>query len=527
MKKILNLLSKIGWGIFYTVIIAVLILSIRGIAGNPNEIELNLNEWKENGPLELSPERGRFALTYSFIENQSFFYSLPIARFATPDLGYKNGHYVSLFAPGVSFLTIPGYILGKTFGYSQFGTFAVIALFAFLNFLLIRSIATFLGANKIASTIAAMVFLFATPAFAYAVNLYQHHVSTFIILSCLYILLKFKSIWSLALIWFLIPLSLTIDYPNFFMVFPIALFALGRIIPAEIKENKLILNLKLKALPLFVTALLPIIFFCWFNYSSYGDPLQLSGTVPGVRAIDEKGMPAAPQNIAPENLDKFTNPEKQEKTAVSFFKTRNLLNGMYTHVLSPDRGVVYFTPVILFGLFGIWLLYKKNQPFLSLLTAIIGANFLLYSMWGDPWGGWAFGSRYLIPAYALMAILLALVLDRFKRNLAFLMIFFVVFIYSILINVLGAVTSSKNPPQVEVLGLEKATGRPQKYTVERNIDFLMDYGSKSIGYQVWAKNYMNALTYYWLVFGLIFGVSIFLGVLLYKTPIEGVKNAKH
>jgi hypothetical protein len=106
----------------------ILGLSLRGHLGNPTATELNNNYWKDNGPLELSPERGRFALLYSLAEDHSFFFSLPLARFATPDLGYENGHYVSLFAPAVSFFAIPGYLIGKALGASQAGSVSVICL---------------------------------------------------------------------------------------------------------------------------------------------------------------------------------------------------------------------------------------------------------------------------------------------------------------------------------------------------------------------------------------------------------------
>src|SRR5690606_17399700 len=125
---------------------------------------------------------GRFALAYSLIENNSFYFTEEIARFASPDVGFHKGNYVSLFAPLLSFLATPGYLLGKYLGASQVGAFATISVFAILNLLLIRSVATKLGANSIAATIGAISFVFASPAFAYAVNLYQHHVSTFLIL---------------------------------------------------------------------------------------------------------------------------------------------------------------------------------------------------------------------------------------------------------------------------------------------------------------------------------------------------------
>lgn len=103
-SKLITLLPIIVFVIFCVVILAT---SLRGIAGNPTENTLNKLQWSDNGPFELSPDRGRFALAFSLAEDHSFYFSLPIARFATPDLGFKDGHYVSLFAPAVSFIIIP------------------------------------------------------------------------------------------------------------------------------------------------------------------------------------------------------------------------------------------------------------------------------------------------------------------------------------------------------------------------------------------------------------------------------------
>ena len=189
----------------------ILTLSLRGISGNPTDEVLNQHYWKDEGPLELSPDRGKFALTFSVVEDKSFIFSLPVARFATPDLGYVNGQYVSLFAPGVSFITIPGYILCKSFGAAKVGAFAIIALFALLNVILLRAIAIRLGATPLAATIASLLFIFATPAFTYAVTLYQHHISTFLILLSIYTLLRWNNIWSLFLIWFLCAAYIPIE----------------------------------------------------------------------------------------------------------------------------------------------------------------------------------------------------------------------------------------------------------------------------------------------------------------------------
>lgn len=481
----------------------VLTLSLRGIAGSPNDRTLNKAYWTEEGPLELSPERGKFALTYSIVENNSVNFSLPVARFATPDLGFHIGNYVSLFPPGISLLTIPGYILGRELGVSQVGTYAVIALFALLNVLLIRAILKRLGVNDYISTLSSISFLFATSAFTYAVSLYQHHVSTFIILMSLYLLIRFKNIWSLSVIWFLLAVSLIIDSPNFFLMFPISVFALGKLVNLKRTERSIKAGINIIGSLTILTALIPLLFFGWFNKISYGNPLQLAGTVASVKAIDENGKPATPEDAGTENLEAFTDPSKQNKDAVGFFRTRNLLNGFYIHLFSPDRGLIYYAPVMILGLIGIFYFYKKNQALTGLFLAIIGTNVLLYSMWGDPWGGWAFGSRYLIPTYAMLSIFLGFALLHLNRYLVFSVLFFILFTYSVGVNTVGAITSSRNPPQVEVLGLEKLSGVEQKYTFDRNFDMLDVNKSKSFLFNTIADKYITAWQYYVVVLSLI------------------------
>ncbi len=527
MKIDLGLIKNRTWSFWKTIsksggfwlllpVLFILVLSIRGLPGSPNAVELDQDKWVENGPFELSPERGRFALVYSVVEDGSLSYSLPVARFALPDLAYQDGKFVSRFAPTVSFLAIPGYLLGKTIGLSQVGTYFIIALFAALNTLLIRAIAIKLGANSKAATVGSLVFLFASPSFAYAVNLYQHHISTFTILLAIYILMRSEDLLSAAMILFLCGLSVTVDYPNLFLMFPVGLAALVRIVSVKSGRDVLKINFKLTGLLCLMAVVLPMLFLFWFNKVSFGDPFQLSGTVPGVKDFDEQGKPLAPRDVNPEDLEFYLHPELQEKTAVGFFLTRNLMNGLYLHLLSPDRGMLMFTPVMFLGMFGLWILYKKRDMRLNLFLSILGVNLLLYSMWGDPWGGWAFGSRYLIPAYALLAVLISVALSKYKKGFLFIPLFLFLFSYSAYVNTAGALSTSANPPKVEVLELEKLSGKVQKYTFARNTDYLKSHTSKSFIYQTVAGKYLSAWNYFKLVYALIMTATMIplLGLLL-------------
>lgn len=487
----------------------LLLLTVRGIAGTPTATDLLSDYWKQNGPFDLSPERGRYALMYSLAEDRSFSFSLPIARFTTPDLGYINGKYVSLFAPGVSFLVLPGYLVGKTIGIGQVGAFLAVSAFALANAALVWMLARHLGAHPAAATLGALSFLFGTPAFTYATTLYQHHISTFLLLLSIWSLVKWKDrpFRSLALVWFLSAVSVSVDYPNFFMILPIILVATGRFLSVTVDKKTIFVKLHSLRLFSLLAVLPPMVFFLWTNTQSYGNPLQLAGTIAGVSAIDERGQPTVPQVRGPtEDVQKFLDPSSQQKrSAVGFFQSRKLLEGFIVHFTSPDRGLLFFAPVMLFAVFGAVSLYRQREWSFPLLVSIMGVNILLYSMWGDPWGGWAFGSRYLIPSYAIAGIFVAQALTEWcKKTFWLILLFFLVFSISTAVNTIGALTSDANPPKIQVLALEQQSGRQEKYTVERNWDLLSANSSKSFVFQTFIQSKLTALQYAILLWGTLY-----------------------
>lgn len=491
----------------------VLVVTLRGNIGNPTSLELNTPAWKDGGPFELSPERGRFALTYSVVENQSVIFSLDLARFVTPDLGYINGNYVSLFAPGVSFITIPGYLVGRSLGISQVGTYAVVAAFALLNFILIRKISSAMGANYLASSVAGLIFLFATPAFTYAVSLYQHHISAFLILLACYLLIRpGRILVNLVIIWFLCAFSILIDYPNLFMMLPIALASLTKFFQVERVLTKFKIKFNFGRLLTLSGIVVPFVMFMVFSYLSYGNPLQFSGTVPSAAAIGIDGKPTAPRSVNLEGSDELADQVRLGKSAINFFYPRNLVNGFYIHFLSLDRGVLMYTPIILFGVLGALILYKSLKSnkniYLSVLVGVIAINIVLYSLWGDPWGGWAFGSRYLIPSYAVLSIFISIALTRLSKSKILLSLFSILMVYSIAINTLGAVTTSANPPKTEISALEQLSGTQERYTYARNWEYLKTTGSKAFFYRQFFSDRVDVKTFYFVLVGILSAISI-------------------
>jgi hypothetical protein len=509
LSKYKNIFGNILFVLFIAVILA---LSVRGLPGNPTPAQLNTLAWKDNGPFELSPERGRFALLYALVENHTFHLSPDLARFTAPDVGFQDNNYVSIFAPSISIIAIPGYIIGKYFDVSQFGTFAWMAIFALLNALLIQTIAKRLGANSLMAALAALTFLFATPAFAYAVTIYEHHVSTFLILLSFYLLLRFNTVWSLFLIWILYGIAFTVDYPNLFMMFPIAFAAFLKSGAIDKVHKKITLHISLPRLLSVIGVVIPLACFLWINQMSYNDPFTISGSVSRVMGVRSDNTPILMSDVyKAELLKEHQNTNLPPPGSIfTFFEPRNMLNGLYILLISPDRGVILYTPVVLFGIVGIYFAFKKRQNYIPVAIGVIGFDLLLYAMWGDPYGGWAFGGRYLIPAYAILCIYLALLLTKFGTKKLFLLFFYIVFSYSVMVNSLGALTSNNNPPKVEADALSNITHTNVQYTYLRNMNDLNENISKSYVYQAFANNYLSAWEYYSYMTIFILVVSVFI-----------------
>ncbi len=514
--KLTNLFNKITFFknpnfllAFFCFIILGFVL--RGIPGNPTAKDLSSDVWvDEKGPLELSPEKGRYALTYSLVENKSIYFSKELARFSAPDVGYINNRYVSLFAPSLSAIAIPGYILGKFFGSAQLGTYLTVTIFAVLNALLIRLIAIRIGVGKKAAIISSFAFIFASPAFSYAVSFYQHHLSTFLILLSIYILTCSKSVRSLAAIWFLFAFAVTVDYPNFFMMLPIALTAFFRSINVRNKLDQISLQVNYKKLLTFIVAFVPLISLLLFNQFSNGNPFLLSGGVERAIGVEKDGTPKLEGDVILERLDLKPGEALPEKTILGFFQNRNMLNGIYIQLFSLDRGFIVYAPVMLFGILGLIYALRKKISNSELLLSIVGFNLILYSMWSDPAGGWAFGTRYLIPSFAILSIFIGFALRIIRKNIVLLLIFMSLFSYSIGVNTIGAVTSNRNPPRVEINDLESKTKKVEKYTFMRNFEKLNDGNVKSYFYQTNAKAIISAKTYYLIILLILLSSTCFI-----------------
>ncbi len=487
MKKLIIFILVL----FVSIIFA---FTIKGNYGNPTPSNIYDNQRFMGQPFELSPERGRYALTMSLAEDHSFFLKHDIARIVTPDLGFYKGKYTLLVSPGLSMLGVPFYLLGAGFNLAQVFTFGMPAFFAVLNFLLILKICKQLGISFRGAVLGGLSYLFATTSFVYSVSYYQHQTTTFLLLATAALLFGKKSVLRFGIAAFLAGFSFWIDSQNPIFFIPLIFYAIQSIL--NVQKDKTFTRIFLNARYLFAAVGIVVALGAYSLYSLavFARPFQLSGTLTSIKDFD--------QNNAP-----IIKTLSTQKDTSRFFNTRRMTNGFATLVFNEDRGTIYYAPIILIGILGVCQLIKKKYNESVAVLGTILFIFVLYTMWGDPWGGWAFGPRYLIPLFAFAAVFIGQAVDIFREKILFKLAFILLFAWGVAINLLGALTTNQVPPKVEAVALG------MKWNYLLNWDLYQKGLSSSFFYKTYLSSILTLEVFYISIFVSIIaaaGLTLFL-----------------
>lgn len=485
---------------FVIVTFLILILGVKGFANYPNFFQISNNTAVE-GPFEASNSTSRYALTESIVDNHSFFFNQTQAKFATPDLVKYNNKYFTIFTPGVSFLGIPFYIIGDKIGYTQILTYLSVTLTALLNLFLVYLLAQKFGASKPAALLSGMIFLFATNAFPYAFSYTQHHLSTALILLALLNAAGKRSFLNDILFGFIFGAGILADIPNVFMMAPIGIYIFFAHFEISNIVNKIKISFKLYIFG-FLIGIIPLLFiFALYNHTltgSYTKIAQLIGR------SDYGVQKTVVKQAAPSIYD--------QKLA---FQTRNELNGFYILLLSDERSWLMYSPIVLFGILGMVLIYrkKKMQGFGTVAIAVVLVDIIIYSMFSDPWGGWSFGARYLIPAAAILCSAIGLAFEKYKGNYLFLFMLILSLLYSIYISTLSVATTTSIPPKQESLAL----GVPIPFTYQYNLQLSGANKSDLYIYGAYFSRYLSVNEFVDMYAGLIIMITlVIIGSSLFK-----------
>ena len=114
---------------------------MHGVPGNPGPALIKDNLDQATKPFELSPERGRYAHVVALAETGHYELSQEWANAVYPDVGYVNGKFYSFFAPGISYMAAPFYLLGKNYDLAQVFTFGFVSLMSILAMIFLYKIA--------------------------------------------------------------------------------------------------------------------------------------------------------------------------------------------------------------------------------------------------------------------------------------------------------------------------------------------------------------------------------------------------
>lgn len=457
-------------------------LTVRGSLGNPSPEEIDFQLSSSGKAFETSQERSRYAVLLALYNNKSVRID-EFASMGTPDVGVINGRYYSFFPPTVSLLAYPLYVLGLKIGAAQISAFSISTIFAFLTSLLIIKYCFKLGLHWTVSLFSAVAFAFATNAWGYSVTLYAHLISAFCILAGVYII-SFQRIVSLkkaVLVFILYGFAVYIDYPNLFVFFPIALSLVPSFIEFKKKRNQYAFKLNFRYLIAPLVFLFMLGLYGYYNYTFHGDPFTFSNNLPRVRDL----------KIAEESI-----PEDERKI-VGALQPRLLLQGLNSFLVSLDRSVLVYSPVALLFVFGLFKFKKELERPTTILLSIPALCLFLYSMFGDPYGGWAFGSRYMIAALPELVILAGVGLQKFYQNLSVKILYSLIFVYSASVSALAPITTNVIPPLVEARGLNLES------TYIINIRMLSEGITNSFVYNSYLRAFLPPYVFYFLILSIV------------------------
>lgn len=501
--------------LFRTIAILILLIisaglyagTLRGVKGNVDETTAGSLQ-SPGMPFESSHERAPYALILSIDRYKTVNLPENLAEFASPDVGLYRNKFFILFPPGVSLLGYPFYQLGKTYDLALLATYSMEMLFAVgcvvLLFLLAvdtLSLPIWIG------FIVSILWAFGTTSWSYAITLYQHIPATFCLLLGLYAAWKYSKrkwtslLWG-SLVWISYGAGLFIDFPSAILMSPVMIYFVITSFGILKKKDQMQFEFRPVLLVTAVFFAILIGFHGYYNYVSFGDWKKFGQSF---KRYEGKEKYAA--RLAQDEIDATQSAELKRPSSsnpFSIFKEERSVTGINTLTVADDKGLFFYSPVFLLAILSLFLIRRKWSAIHSVMVAVVIINLLAYGSFGDPWGGWAYGPRYLIPGMALLALFVGEFLSKIRFSIIGRIVFFLLFAYSSAIGLLGALTTNLIPPKVEgvYLGLQ--------YNYIANIFYLFKGVTGSFFYRTYLSQFITLGEYYAILLGVVLFVVFFI-----------------
>lgn len=472
------------------IIVGILLhaLTLRGDWGNPDVH--TIDEFSAQGQaFESSHERSPYATVLAFDTTGTPELTQELADVGAPDVGYYNKKFYSYFPVGVPAMIYPAYLLGKNYNVAQLATYGMMSIFSIGTMICLYFLSRrMFSLPHWASILTAMMYAFASPAWSYSVTIYQHAITTFLLIS------GFWGAWSYARggkwswlggVWAAVSYGIGafVDYPNVIILFPNIMYAGLSAFSFRLLKQSLKVKFRWSVLAVVLAAGVLAGSHAFYNNYYFGNWRTLTNAL-----VRYEGRVKSEDIITADEAElEAQNVEKQNVSGV--IVEEHFPHGLYVLLVAEDKGLFVFAPVFILGVIGLFMANSKVDGS-NWLTSMVGLNLLVYASFGDPWGGWSFGPRYLVPSMGILSLYSSYLVAKYVRSIWFSLLSLVLLTYSSAIAVLGVITTNTVPPKVEAdyFGI--------KYGFWVNIDMLYENLSSSFAYKSYVSNYLTVWQFY-------------------------------
>jgi hypothetical protein len=319
----------------------------------------------------------------------------------------SGGHYVSDYPVGAALIALPFYVPSMACGMSPnsrvFGELEKVsaATIVALSALLLYLAAARMTANWMAMLLTLIYALGSTSLSVSSQALWQHGPAQLMLAAAIYCLVRARDDRRWA------------GYAGLPLAFEVIIRPVDILIAAPLGLYVLV-SYRREIWRFIAGALAPMLFQLWYSAAYFGTPFRLQFFMQPQAA---GGHSAAPGGL-------WTTP---------------LANGLAVVILSPGRGLLFYSPIFILSFVGLALAWRRNGDLLLRYLGI-GAvlSILIAAKWHKTSGGESFGPRLLADLTPLMAFALFPLADFLRNRRAVAVAFAVLAAWSIAANASGA-----------------------------------------------------------------------------------------
>jgi hypothetical protein len=169
-------------------------------------------------------------------------------------------------------------------------------------------------------------------------------------------------------------------------------------------------------------ALAPVLFLLAYNWHCFGSPLK-NGEPFGFGFMLTGSWAQA------------------VKVPYSRFIQTPIYKGLPGQLISPSRGIFFFSPILLFAFYGLYLVWRKKTDSILVYGLLACVPPLIVSgMWTDWIGGNSYGYRITLSAIPFLVLALGPTIREVWASKALKIIFIVLLVFSIFVQVVGYIS---------------------------------------------------------------------------------------